>query len=48
MVLPTDGTGSTESSLSDPSLLEEGVPENLGHEWRVLHPFEIPGSKVSY
>ena len=40
---PPDGTGSGESSLSGPSLLEEGVPENLGHEWRVLHPFEIPG-----
>ena len=40
---PPDGTGSAESSLSEPSLLEEGVPENLGHEWRVLHPFEIPG-----
>ena len=38
-----DGTGSVESSLSETSLLEEGVPENLGHEWRVLHPFEIPG-----
>ena len=23
-------------------LMEEGVPENLGCEWRVLHPFEIP------
>ena len=23
--------------------MEEGVPENLGCEWRVLHPFEIPG-----
>ena len=23
--------------------MKEGVPENLGHEWRVLHPFEIPG-----
>ena len=40
---PPDGTGSTESNLSEPFLLEEGVPENLGHEWRVLHPFEIPG-----
>ena len=38
-----DGTGSTESSLSEPSLLAEGIPENLGHEWRILHPFEIPG-----
>ena len=32
-----------ESRLSEPSSLEEGVPENLGHEWRVLHPSEIPG-----
>ena len=40
---PLDGTGSAESSLSEHSLLEEGVPENLGHEWRVLHPFKIPG-----
>ena len=35
---PPNGTGSAESSLSEPSLLEEGVPENLGHEWRVLTP----------
>ena len=40
---PPEGTGSVESSLSEPSLLAEGIPENLGHEWRVLHPFEIPG-----
>ena len=38
-----DATDSRESSLSGPSLLEEDVPENLGHEGRVLHPFEIPG-----
>ena len=38
---PPDGTGSAESSLSGPSLLEEGVPENLGHEWRVLHPLKF-------
>ena len=23
--------------------MDEEVPENLGHEWRVLHPFELPG-----
>ena len=40
---PPDGTDSRQSSLSGPSLLEEEVPENLGCEWRVLHPFEIPG-----
>ena len=40
---PPEGTGSAESSLPETSLLAEGIPENLGHEWRVLHPFEIPG-----
>ena len=39
---PPVGTGSAESSLSEPNLLVEGIPENLGHEWRILHPFEIP------
>ena len=38
-----DDTDSGESSLPEPTLLEEEVPENLGHEWRVLHPFELPG-----
>ena len=38
-----EGTGSSESSLSEPYLLAEGIPEELGQEWRVLYPFEIPG-----
>ena len=38
-----EGTGSAESSLTEPYLLAEGIPEELGHEWRVLHPFEVPG-----
>ena len=40
---PPEGTGSAESSLSEPSLLAEGIREALGCEWRILHPFEIPG-----
>ena len=40
---PPEGTDSAKSSLSEPSLLAEGIPVNLGHEWRILHPFEIPG-----
>ena len=40
---PPEGTGSAESSLSEPYLLAEGIPENLGNEWRILHPFEISG-----
>ena len=42
-VPPPDGPDSSESSLPELSLLKEEVPENLGHEWRVLHPFELPG-----
>ena len=38
-----EGTGSGESSSTEPYLLAEGIPEDLGHEWRVLHLFEIPG-----
>ena len=38
-----EGTASAESSLTEPYLLAEGISENLGHEWRILHPFEIPG-----
>ena len=38
-----DDTHSTESGRTETSVLAEGIPEELGHEWRVLHPFEIPG-----
>ena len=38
-----EGTGSAESSSTEPYLLAEGIPEDLGHEWRVLYPFAIPG-----
>ena len=33
---------SLESAPLDPLVLE-GLPDELGPEWRVLHPFEIPG-----
>ena len=43
-VPPPDGTEFGDSSLPEPSLLiEEEVLENLGLEWRALHPFELPG-----
>ena len=38
-----EGADSAGSSPSEPSVLVEGIPDELGHEWRVLHPFEIPG-----
>ena len=43
MFIPQMSLTPERCSLAGPSLLEEEVPENLGHEWRVLHPFEIPG-----
>ena len=38
-----EDTSSAESGLTESYVLAEGIPEELGHEWRVLHPFEIPG-----
>ena len=38
-----DDTHSTESGRTETSVLAEGIPQELGHVWRVLHPFEIPG-----
>ena len=38
-----DNTHSTESGQTETYVLAEGILEELGHEWRVLHPFEIPG-----
>ena len=37
-----------ESGGTETSVLAEGIPEELGHEWRVLHSFEIPRSEISY
>ena len=38
-----DDTHLTESGQTEMSVLAEVIPEELDHEWRVLHPFEIPG-----
>ena len=43
-VPPLDDTELGESDLHVPSSSEEEeVPENLGDEWSVLYPFELPG-----
>ena len=34
---------SSESNTSTIETLHEDSPDELGHEWRVLHPFELPG-----
>ena len=38
-----EDTCSTRSSATETSVIAERVPEELGQEWRILHPFEIPG-----
>ena len=35
--------GDSEDSAPLEPLVLEGLPDELGPEWRVLHPFEIPG-----
>ena len=34
---------SDESNTSDGNVTFEDIPDELGCEWRVLHPFELPG-----
>ena len=36
-------TISDESNLSTIDVVPEEIPNELGHEWRVLHPFELLG-----
>ena len=38
-----EGTSSSEHELSPVETLPEEIPDELGHEWRVLHPFDLPG-----
>ena len=40
---PTREGDSEESTSSDGNVTFEDIPDELGHEWRVLHPFELPG-----
>ena len=34
---------SSESNMYIVETLPEDIPDELGHEWRVLHPFDLPG-----
>ena len=38
-----EDVSSSESNMSIVETLPEDIPDELGHEWRVLHPFELPG-----
>ena len=39
---PTREGDSDESNSSDVNVTSEEIPDELGHEWRVLHSFELP------
>ena len=38
-----EDASSSESNTSAIETLPEDIPDELGYEWRVLHPFELPG-----
>ena len=38
-----EDVSSSESNTSIVETLPEDIPDELGHEWRVLHPFDLPG-----
>ena len=38
-----EDASSSESNTSVVETLPEDIPDELGHEWRVLHLFELPG-----
>ena len=38
-----EDTSSSEHEVSIVESLPEEIPDELGHEWRVLHPFDLPG-----
>ena len=38
-----EDASSSDSNTSAIETLPEDIPDELGHEWRVLHPFELPG-----
>ena len=37
-----EDASSSESNTSVVETLPEEIPDELGHEWRVLHPFDLP------
>ena len=41
-----EDTSSSEHEVSMVETLPEEIPDELGHEWRVLHPFDLPGVRV--
>ena len=38
-----EGDSSESDDTSETNVIPEEIPDELGHEWRVLHPFDLPG-----
>ena len=41
-----EGTSSSEHEVSVVETIPEKIPDVLGHDWRVLHPFDLPGVRL--
>ena len=41
-----EGISSSEHEVSLVETLPEEIPDEMGHEWRVLHPFDLPGVRL--
>ena len=42
-----EDVSSSESNTSVVETLPEDIPDEFGREWRVLHPFDLPGVRFS-
>ena len=40
---PREGDSSEGDDSTETNVIPEEIPDELGHEWRILHPFELPG-----
>ena len=40
-----EDASSSENDTSVVETLPDEIPDELGHEWRVLHPFDLPGER---
>ena len=41
-----EGDSNESDDTSETNVIPEEIPDELGHEWRVLHPFDLPGVRL--
>ena len=42
---PRDGNSSESTHSTETNVIHKEIPDELGREWRVLHPFALPGAR---